>query len=474
MLGFQNDGFSKKIVENGIFFNSMDFFPIMGYCSWAELISDKARKRYGLPERSCMGDPEDSQARLRNYLTNEGAWIDFEAIVSTCKDQTAVAPGYLVKEWQEGDRRIFHYKMDKPILPFYSILSAHYSIFKDRWNDVDIEIYHHPAHTQNLARMVRSIKRSLSYYTKEFSPYQFRQVRILEFPRYAMMAQAFPNTVPYSEGIGFIAKVNDDPACIDYPFYVTAHEVAHQWWAHQVIGANAKGATMLSESLAQYSAMMVMEKEYGPEQMKKFLRYELDKYLIGRGFESKKELPLVLNENQEYIHYHKGSLAFYALKDRFGEDWVNQILRDFIRDTAFQSAPYPTARDLVQRFKEKAPDELKYIIEDLFETVTMFQHLAVSATYQEQADGKFEVDITTLHNKFRDDQIVPLNDLIDVGVYDEAGRLQYLEKHKIVSGTNVFRIQVDRKPSKAGVDPLNKTLNKLPDQNLAVVKLKTP
>ena len=34
---------------------------------------------------------------------------------------------------------------------------------------------------------------------------------------------------------------DDDPDDIDYPFYVTAHEVAHQWWAHQVIGADVQG-----------------------------------------------------------------------------------------------------------------------------------------------------------------------------------------------------------------------------------------
>ena len=106
------------------------------------------------------------------------------------------------------------------------------------------------------------MKKSLDYCTRNFGPYQHQQVRILEFPRYARFAQSLPNTIPYSEAIGFIARVEqtDD---IDYPFYVTAHEVAHQWWAHQVIGADVQGATMLSETLAQYSALMVMEKEYG-------------------------------------------------------------------------------------------------------------------------------------------------------------------------------------------------------------------
>src|SRR3546814_3261541 len=107
-----------------------------------------------------------------------------------------------------------------------------------------------------------SAKKSLYYYTLEFSPYQFRQLRILEFPSYARFAQAFAGTVPYSESIGFIADLRDEDD-IDYVFYVTAHEVAHQWWAHPVVGANVQCATMLSESLAQYSAPRVLEAAYG-------------------------------------------------------------------------------------------------------------------------------------------------------------------------------------------------------------------
>src|SRR5690606_7742423 len=171
-----------------------------------------------------------------------------------------------------------------------------------------------------------------------FTPYQHRQFRILEFPGYSSFAQAFANTIPYSESIGFIADLRD-PDAIDYVFYVTAHEAAHQWWAHQVIGANVQGATMLSESLAQYSALMVMEKEYGRDRMRQFLKYELDRYLGGRGGERLEELPLYRNENQQYIHYRKGSLVFYRLREELGEATVNRALKRCLQDKGYQQAP---------------------------------------------------------------------------------------------------------------------------------------
>src|SRR5262245_36732052 len=168
--------------------------------------------------------------------------------------------------------------------------------------------------------MLRAMQVSFDVYTQAFSPFQFRQMRILEFPAYASFAQSFANTVPYSEGIGFIGRFDDARAAqaadrIDLVTYITAHEVAHQWWAHQIIGSDQQGSTMLSETFAQYSAMLVMERLYGPDQVRRFLRNELDTYLRSRGGERVEEEPLARVENQQYIHYNKGSLVMYFARN---------------------------------------------------------------------------------------------------------------------------------------------------------------
>lgn len=469
--GFSNDEFQKKIVQNGSFFYGTDFAPVIGYGVNRELEEDKSRRKYGLAARPRMADVNDRDAAKKTYISDEGSWIDFDAVVSTSKDQIAIAPGYLEKEWLEGDRRYFHYKMDRPILNFYAFLSARYEVVRDKWNDVNIEVYHHPGHTTDIPRMINSVKKSLDYFTKNFSPYQFRQFRIIEFPRYATFAQAFPNTIPYSESIGFIAKVREgDPESIDFPFYVTSHEMAHQWWAHQVISGRLQGATMLSESLAQYSSLMVQEKEYGPKQMKKFLKYELDKYLNGRSRETKKELPLALNENQQYIHYNKGSIVFYALKDYLGEDTVNGVLRDFLKDVAYKGAPFPRAVDLVERFRKVAPPEKKYLIEDLFETITFYDNRTDSVSVRKEGE-RFKVTIKGHCKKIRADELgreseVPMNDFVDVGLFDKDGNILYLQKHRLHSGDNIIELDADQEPVRGGFDPINKLIDRVSDDNL--------
>ena len=481
-IGHTVDGFGNSVtvdvVGNGTFVNS-SLIPSLGYSPNAEIANDNTRRKHDLGDRERVPAVDDSVALMDNYISLDADWVDFKATVSTVEDQIAIAPGYLQEEWVESGRRYFRYEMDDPILNLYSFLSAEWEVATDRWRDVDISVYYHPGHEYNIERMISSVQKSLEYFSEQWGPYQHRQLRILEFPRYGTFAQSFPNTIPYSEAIGFIADVDDDDEeDIDYPFYVTSHEVAHQWWAHQVIGGRVQGSTVLSETLSQYSALMVMEQEYGAEKMKRFLAYEMDNYLMSRGFEAKKELPLILNEKQGYIHYRKGSVVMYALKDYIGEEAVNRALADFLDEARYQGPPYPNSLALLAHLRAATPDSLQYVIEDMFETITLYENRATEATAAEEADGSYLVQLSVESAKFRADSLgneteVDVDDLIDVGVFgeDEDGEeiTLYLAKHRISSGEQQIEVRVDALPVRAGIDPSYKLVDRHKDDNVVDV-----
>jgi hypothetical protein len=211
--GFANQERQLELVANGTFFNS-GILPSFGYDPNGELASDDTRRKHELEPKERVAPLGDTAAIRNNYISRDGDWIDFAITVGTSPDQIALAPGYLQREWTEEGRRYFRYEMDSPILNMYSVLSARYEVARDRWvpspgpgaatpgdasQPVVIEVYHHPGHEYNVARMIEAVKKSLDYYTREFGPYQHRQMRIVEFPRYQTFAQSFPNTVPYSE-----------------------------------------------------------------------------------------------------------------------------------------------------------------------------------------------------------------------------------------------------------------------------------
>jgi ABC-2 type transport system permease protein len=257
-------------------------------------------------------------------------------------------------------------------------------------------------------------------------------------------------------------KDDDD---IDYVFYVTAHELAHQWWAHQVIGGDVQGTEMLSESLSQYGALMVMEQEYGKPYMRKFLEYELDKYLQGRSFEHKKEQPLMLVENQQYIHYNKGSLVFYAMREYLGEEKLNKFLQQFIREKAFQEPPYTTAKEFVGMLKTFTPDSLHYIVEDMFEKIVLYDNKIISADYRQLSNGTYETTIKLEMKKMKADEKgketeIAMNDWIEIGIYDSEiktakplGKELYRAIHRFSGGETTLTVVTSEKPVSVTIDP---------------------
>lgn len=483
--GFTNEGSNTSVVYNGSFVNGQTILPSLGYDAHAELERDQDRRKFGLAPKERLPDRDDPQGLMVNGIAKDADYIAFETTLSTDADQVAIAPGYLQREWTEGGRRRFVYKMDAPIANFFAFQSGRYDVRKDVWHrddgttagDVPIEIYYQKGHEFNLDSMLASTKAALSYNSRHFGPYQYRQFRIIEFPRYAAFAQSFPNTIPYSEAIGFIARVDPfDPKDIDYPYYVTAHEAAHQWWGHQVMSANVQGGSMLIETLAQYSALMVMREKVGPARMRKFLAYELDRYLLGRATEQKKELPLARVENQPYIHYAKGSLVMYALADYLGEERLNQAIRTFRDAHAFKGPPYPSTSEFVADVRAVTPPEMQYLIDDLFERIVIYDNRATKATAKALSGGRFEVSVTVVAKKRIADSLgketdAPLADLIDVGVVDDKGEPIAIERHRIDLEESTFKFTVDRKPAKAGIDPLNKLIDRKPDDNTVAVAI---
>jgi ABC-2 type transport system permease protein len=369
-----------------------------------------------------------------------------------------------------------------PMAAFFNYNSGRYdvdrAVYQGMNGPVNIEIYHIPAHMFDVADMIEASKASLAYYEKNYGPYQFKQYRIVEYPRYRAFAQSFPNTVPFSEALGFIDRT-EKPEDIDYCYFVVAHEFAHQWWGHQLQGGYVEGSNMMSESLAEYSALRVMEKKYGADNMHKFLAYELDAYLRGRAGEIRHENPLALVQNETYVWYRKGSLVMYALSDYIGEDKLNAALHDFLIKNQYPNAhttvevPYPDTRQFVAAMRAATPPEYQYYITDAFENIVLYDNKAVSATYVKTPDNKYKVTLTVQAKKVKADgsgneTAMPLADYIDIGVFSgdkDHEKALSLKKEKITRANQTFEVVVDEVPTRAGIDPLNKLIDRIPDDN---------
>jgi ABC-type transport system involved in multi-copper enzyme maturation permease subunit len=480
--GFSNEEGNTNIIENGTFLNNFAFLPSLGYNAGIELSDKNKRRKYGLGPKDRMPKLEENcgDACMANYLTYGRAdFINYESTISTSADQIAIAPGSLIKQWEENGRNYFHYKLDHPSQFFFSVISGRFEVAKRKWNGIDIEVYYDKKHEVNVEMMLDAVERSLEYYTTNFGPYYHKQCRIIEFPRYASFAQAFPGTMPYSEAIGFIINLEDENEnnVVDA---VIAHEMAHQWWAHQVIGANMQGGTMLSESFAEYSSLMTMKKiSKTPMKMREFIKYDHNRYLRGRSSEVDIELPLYEVENQGHIHYGKGSIILYALQDYIGEEKVNRAMRNFLEEYRYKEPPYPTSLDFLSYLEAEIPDSLNYLINDWFKTITLYDNRMKEATYVEQENGKYLVTMDIESYKMHADSMgnerkVPIDDWIDIGVFadDDEERLIFEKRVNITKPEMTFSFEVDSFPVKAAIDPRMLLIDRVYKDNIKSINPK--
>ena len=182
----------------------------------------------------------------------------------------------------------------------------------------------------------------------------------------------------------------------------------------------------------------------------------------------------MFNENQRYIHYGKGSVIMYALRDYIGEDTLNKTLADFLKTYSYQDPPYVTSVEFMNFIRDATPDSLEYLITDMFENITLYSNKTTDASYRKLDDGKYALYLNVESRKFRADSQgaeleVSLDDWIDVGVYanNDNGeeKLVYLKRKRLTKNKNEFEIMIDIEPTRAGIDPNHLLIDRFPSDN---------
>lgn len=184
------------------------------------------------------------------------------------------------------------------------------------------------------------------------------------------------------------------------------------------MGAQVRGSNMMSETLAQYSAYMLMQRKYGKDYMHKVLRHYLDEYLRGRSGEQRHEPRLALVQREPYVWYQKGGQIIYTLADYIGENQVSLALQNFLMRYRYANAnnqvdavniasknsadqPYPDTRLLFDARREQTPAELQYLLDDGFNRIVLYDNKAISASWQMTAEGKYKVTLTVQARKVK-------------------------------------------------------------------------
>ncbi|HVG13867.1 MAG TPA: M1 family aminopeptidase, partial [Chitinophagaceae bacterium] len=454
--GFSNRGIKTAVINNGSYFMNTDWLPAIGYQSQRELEHEGMRKNYKLAEKEALPSP----LKVVDMEASPGSErIKFEATVGTAGDQIAIAPGLLKNSWSKNGRMYFHYVTEHPILNMYHVYSAKYKAREVQANGIDFRIFHHPQSVLNLERIEKSMISSMDYFSRSFGAYPSTDLRFVEYADPGTGGISLPGSVGYSTNFALL-HTEQDRRKFDHVTAVVAHEVAHQWWGHQLNPANAAGAPLLTESLAWYSAFGVVEQVYGTAHLRKLLDAMREEYLNPR---SRAAVPLLLAVDG-FQAYRKGPFAMYALREYVGEKMVNNALKNLLHKFKSGNPPLATSFDFYEELKKETPDSLRYLLKDLFETNSFWELQTKKAITKQTVDGNWLVTIDVHAKKVRVSEAglineVPMNDLIEIGVF--GGSIEgdaeplYLKKQIIHSGINRIIVKVSRQPEEAGIDPRN-------------------
>jgi ABC-type transport system involved in multi-copper enzyme maturation permease subunit len=454
--GFRNRGLGSTgagmaILENGTYFAS-GALPVIGYQPMRELWSAEDRRKYGLPRQLTLPPPGDIDASVA-----AGAATTFEAIIGTDADQVAVAPGELRRTWTEAGRRYFQYVSDVPINGTDVFFSANYTVHRDRWRDVDLQVYLHPGHTKQLERLLRSLRAALDYYSVQFGAYPYRFLQVIEQPG-NFLGMGVDGSGVITGGEGFF-MLDPKGAGFDAIFEIAAHEMGHQWWGMQLKPAFAEGGGVISEGLAWYSAMQLVKNVKGREALRRFMSFMRQP---SPWPQIRTGLPL-LRAMDPWANYRKGPYAMYALSEYVGEARVNAALRTLVEKKVSSLA---TTLEMYRELQAVTPDSMRPLLADLFEKNTFWTFDTKKAAAHRTAAGTWQVTLEVEARKVDSDSVgketeVPMNEWVEIGIFAAAkpgevlGQPLYVEKHRIRSGTQTITLTVPEKPARGGIDPYN-------------------
>ncbi len=479
--------------RNGTFVNNWQTMPQLEIQpGWLQ--NPDKRRKYGLEELPKRPDQSNMEARQNNFISKSADYVDFKARVCTDKGQIPIAPGHRIKTEDikvDGvDRHCRTYEAINPILNFFSFLSADYAEKRDVWqnpngDDVNIVIYYHEDHDYNVDLMIEASKASFDTFTKTFGPYQYKQMRIMEFP-HASFAQAFAGTVPFSENIGFVRDPGDpdDPKSIDLASYVTMHEIGHQWFAHQIVPADTKGFNVLSEGLTENAALTAYEAKFGWKKARRVLeKRAIESYLASRVIDRDDEPALINAGNQQYLVYNKASWVFWGLKQYMGEEAMQSAIREFLQDYGSKGPPYPTTHQLVDYLRAGASDDYQQLITDYWERIT-FWDLKMEDVSISGSDGDYTVSLTAKVDKKiateetgKETSVTEidgeeLNEWVEIGFYNGdpketlGGDWIKLERVRVTDLETSLTFNLSEKPTHVYIDPKRLLIERNVDDNV--------
>jgi hypothetical protein len=226
-----------------------------------------------------------------------------------------------------------------------------------------------PGPLDRLHEMASEVASALEFMASKFGPPALPHITVSPIP--GAFGQGFPGLI-YLSTLSYLKTLPNERQTSDQTGLVLrtvlqSHELAHQWWGNRVsVGSDRD--TWLMEALANYSALLYVEKSKGRQALETMLdsyrRALLEKGENGQTVESSG--PIVLGSRLKNsveprgwhdIVYGKGSWIMQMLRARMGDQAFFSMLAEMVRRYDRKTVTTEQFRELAAGFLPPKSDD---------------------------------------------------------------------------------------------------------------------
>lgn len=259
----------------------------------------------------------------------------YRVAVQVPVDWQVVSSGSQVSSSAEGENKVIHIA-GGPLREFMLAASPAFELRQQLWQDVQLNHWGLPESEASQAEVLQVAADSMDIYDQTFGPYPYRELDIIAAPLNNASGVEYPGLVLLGTGL---YTNQSTPRMLPY---VTAHEIAHQWW-YAVVGNDVLAHPWQDEGLATFSAQLYVQK-HNPvfyQGALSLYRERVADLEAEQGVQPIDQSVADLADNKAYstIAYLKGDLFFEALREEIGVSAMNAGLQAYYQDFSYQVAP---------------------------------------------------------------------------------------------------------------------------------------
>ena len=231
-------------------------------------------------------------------------------------------------------------------------------------------------------------KEVLKLFEKIYGPYPYDELHIAQMAPQLDFGQS-PMGFVQLTGIAFLSQAQLES---DFVHGFLAHEIAHQWWAHQV-GWASEMDDWLSESFAEYASGIFVKEYQGPKRFQRTLQQWKQRAKL-----ADKEAPIAwasaLAGPNAYdlrtdLLYAKGPYVLHMLRVQLDDEKYTQVMRS-IQET-YRNRNISTEMLLAQVNRVTGQDYTSFFDQWVWGIgIPTFRY---SWRSEKQADGKFLISV---------------------------------------------------------------------------------